>query len=165
MGKHIASVGQHPRHVEGLWPRSALLVSRVGACWPFQGYHRHAHACTAFGLFLLSTKAGMQIQTTKEIRCLPCFSAVNGKELSSCLSEIFHFFLSTACIVSLGSSIYGCLQQLAAPCTCTVNGKLREQQWLLRTWPTAEQQTHRRFQVIFFFPAENTDLEDMATLH
>lgn len=81
------------------------LVSRVGACWPFQGYPRHAHACTAFGLFLLSTKARMQIQTTKEIRCLPCFSAVNGKELSSCLSEIFHFF-SLHCLHSQSWQLY-----------------------------------------------------------
>lgn len=146
------AVGQHPRRAEGPQPHSAPLVGRVRARRPFQGSPALAPVCTVFGPFLLSTKARTQIQTTPEMRCPPCFSAVKGKELSQAVFlRHFTFFLSTARIVSPGSSIYRCLPQLAAPYTRTVNGKLCEKRCWLPTQPATERQTHRRFQVIFFF--------------
>lgn len=96
------------------------------------------------------------------MRCLLCFSAVNGKELSSCLSEIFPFFLPTACTVK-SWQLYPSVSS-AARVPHTVKGKSWGQHWLLWAHPTAEQR-HGRFQVIFFFLAESTDLEDAVSLY
>lgn len=96
------------------------------------------------------------------MRCLLCFSAVNGKELSSCLSEIFPFFLPTACTGSLGSSLHRCLQQLVCHTQWREN---RGDSTGCSEHIPQENRGTEDFRWFFFFLAENTDLEDTAGSH
>lgn len=95
------------------------------------------------------------------MRCLPCLSAVNGKELSSCLSEIFPFFLPTACTVSLAALSIG-----------VFSSSVCHTQWRENHGDSTGCSEHIPQQTRgtedfrwFFFLAENPDLEDTASLY
>lgn len=108
MGEHITISSAASQECRG----AMATFSPAGRqSWSMPTLCRSSQACTCLcSVWPVPAQHKGKDPNSDNLRnCLPCSSAVNRKELSSCLCEMFPFFLSTACTVSPGSSIYRCL--------------------------------------------------------